>query len=91
MSDKYDFGGACAMEAMCAFLSLEGHCDYTAEDRDALYRDLDLIACASQQLDAGQRERSVKTVDMHDLPFIWARITANAMRLRMSGVLDELD
>lgn len=88
MPDIYDKGGLQAMEAMFAFLNLEPTCEYTAGDRDALYRDLDSIAALCAQKDAGQRGRGISFTE---LPFINARIAANAMRLRMSGLLDGLD
>lgn len=77
-----------AFAAMCAFLHLDTHQQFTESGRQAIKRDLARLAECVGQMDAGQRG---KGVSFDEVPHLFARIAAACMHMEMSGALDRLE
>lgn len=77
-----------AFDAMVGFLKLDPHPTFTASDRDAMERDLETLAAVVGQMDAGQRGRGVS---FDEVPHAMVRVCVGAMRIKLSGKLDETE
>ncbi len=78
-----------AYEQMVLFLELTPHnMKFTQYDRESIERDLQRLAQAIGQMDAGQKG---KGVNFDEIPHIMARISAACMRMKLSGALDRLE
>lgn len=76
------------LASMVAFLCLDPHPSFTADDADLLTHECDRLAAACGQMNAGQEKYAKKTyVNFDEIPHIMTRICALAMRLVMSGRL----
>lgn len=61
---------------------------FTEHDRESIERDLERLAQAIGQMDAGQKG---KGVNFDEVPHIMARIAAACMRMKLSGALDRME
>lgn len=78
-----------AYEQMVKFLKMEPeHVLFTESDREAIERELQRLAQAIGQMDAGQKG---KGVSFDEIPHIMARIAVGCMRMKLSGALDRLE
>lgn len=78
-----------AYKQMIAFLKMEPeHALFTESDREAIERELQRLAQAVSQMDAGQKGDGVS---FDEVPHIMARISVTCMRMKLSGALDRLE
>ena len=78
-----------AYEQMVLFLGLTPHnMKFTQHDRESIERDLERLAQAVGQMNAGQKGDGV---NFDEVPHIMARIAAACMRMKLSGVLDRCE
>ena len=78
-----------AYEQMVLFLKLTpGGTTFTESDKKSIDRDLERLAHAVGQMDAGQKGDGVS---FDEVPHIMARIAAACMRMKLSGALDGLE
>lgn len=78
-----------AYEQMVLFLELTPHnMKFTQHDRESIERDLERLAQAVGQMNAGQKG---KGVNFDEIPHIMARIAAACMHMKLSGALDRLE
>jgi len=78
-----------AYEQMVKFLKLTPNgTTFTGSDKKSIDRDLEQLAQAIGQMDAGQKGNGVS---FDEVPHIMARIAAACMRMKLSGALDELE
>lgn len=74
---------------MVAFLKMEPeHALFTEADRESIECDLQRLAQAIGQMDAGQKGGGVS---FDEVPHIMARISVACMRMKLSGALDRLE
>lgn len=77
-----------AFDAMVGFLKLDPHPMFTAHDRAAMERDLETLAACVGQMDSGKRGRGTS---FDEIPHAMVRVCVAAMRLKLSGKLDEME
>lgn len=78
-----------AYEQMILFLELTPYnMKFTDSDRQSINRDLERLAQAVGQMNAGQNG---KGVNFDEIPHIMARIAAACMHMKLSGALDRLE
>ena len=78
-----------AYEQMITFLKMEPeHALFTEGDRVSIERDLQRLAQAIGQMDAGQKGNGVS---FDEVPHVMARIAVGCMRMKLSGALDRLE
>lgn len=78
-----------AYEQMVLFLELTPYnMKFTQHDRKSIERDLERLAQAVGQMDAGQKGAGV---NFDEIPHIMARIAAACMHMKLSGALDRLE
>lgn len=78
-----------AYEQMVLFLELTPYnMKFTQHDRESIEHDLERLAQAIGQMDAGQKG---KGVSFDEIPHIMARIAAACMHMKLSGALDRLE
>ena len=78
-----------AYEQMVLFLELTPHnMKFTQHDRESIERDLERLAQAVGQMDAGQKGEGV---NFDEIPHIMARIAAACMHMKLSSALDRLE
>lgn len=78
-----------AYEQMVKFLKLTPNgTTFTESDKKSIERDLERLAQAVGQMDAGQKGEGVS---FDEVPHIMARIAAACMRMKLSGALDGLE
>jgi hypothetical protein len=78
-----------AYEQMVMFLELTpNNTKFTQHDRESIERDLERLAQAVGQMNAGQKGNGV---NFDEIPHIMARIAAACMHMKLSGALDRLE
>lgn len=78
-----------AYEQMVLFLGLTPrNTKFTQHDRESIERDLERLAQAVGQMNAGQNGIGV---NFDEIPHVMARIAAACMRMKLSGTLDRME
>ena len=78
-----------AYKQMVLFLELTPYnMKFTQHDRESIEHDLERLAQAIGQMDAGQKG---KGVSFDEIPHIMARIAAACMHMKLSGALDRVE
>lgn len=73
-----------SFDMMMTFLNMEGPTEFTDADKEAMIRDLEILAAGIGQMDAGQRGRGVS---FDEIPHAMVRVCVGAMRMYLSGTL----